>query len=321
MQKVHLKCFSFRPKGGNPCSHLRDGALQFCSSLSEDLKKLEQSLAKGSVSLRWSTEAMNLLKKMQVEFLKLVDRSELPFSGGCDNWLEEYMEATIKLLDFCNLLKKAISRVERYQMVVHFSIRKLQNDTSVATNITEIERLETERKMLLNAQNWGDVILDKCVPEYRTYKKGINSVLFAFKGTMIIVILFLVSAIVSPVSVDMGKDVGLEFHQQGPFATSLLTLNYQFRERIMRPEGRPTLDLVEKKMVEKAVADLKAHVAEGTVEDRKKLLKSVDMLKKRSDDLKEGLEMFDSAANEVFEEVIKGRKKILEIYSSSAMTS
>lgn len=101
------------------------------------------------------------------------------------------------LLDFYNLEKKTISWVERYQMVVHFSVRKLQNDTLVATNIIEIERLEIHTKMLKNAQNSGDVILDKCISEYRKYKEGINLVLFAFKSTMIIVILFLVSGIIS----------------------------------------------------------------------------------------------------------------------------
>lgn len=41
-----------------------------------------------------------------------------------------------------------------------------------------------------------------------------------------------------------------------------MTLNYQFGKRIMKPEGRSTLDLVENKMVEKAVTDLKEQIVE-----------------------------------------------------------
>lgn len=317
---MHLKCFSFLPKGGDPCSHQSDEALQFCSSLSGDLKKLGQSLVKGSISLQWSTEAMNLLKKMQVEFLKLVNKSGLSFSLGGENGLEEYMEATIMQLDFCNLLKKAISKVERYQMVVSFAVKKLQSDRSISTYKLEIDKLETERKTLLNVQNSGDIMLDKRIPECRKCKKGINSVLFMIKSTMTIVLLLLVSAIVSPVSIDMGRDIGNGFHHLGPFATSLMVLNSQFRERNLEPEGRLNVGLVEKEMVEKAVADIKSQIVEGMEEDKEKLSRSVDMLKRRSEDLKVGLDMFDSAVNEVFEEVIKGRKKILEIYSSSTST-
>lgn len=317
---MHLKCFSFLPRGGDPCSHLSDDALQFCSSLSGDLKKLGQSLVKGSISLQWSTEAMNLLKKMQVEFLKLVNKSGLPFSLGGENGLEEYMEATIMQLDFCNLLKKAISKVERYQMAVSFALEKLQSDRSISTYKLEIDSLETERKTLLNVQNSGDIMLDKHVPECRKCKKGINSVLLMIKSTMTILSLLLVSAIVSPVSIDMGRDIANGFHHLGPFATPLMMLNCQFRERNMEPEGRLNVGLVEMEMVEKAVADIKSQIVEGVEEDKEKLSRSVDMLKRRSEDLKVGLDMFDSAVNEVFEVVIKGRKKLLEMYSSSTMT-
>lgn len=48
-----------------------------------------------------------------------------------------------------------------------------------------------------------------------------------------------------------------------------MTLNYQFCKRIMKPEGRSTLDLVENKMVEKAVTDLKEQIVEKVGKGRR----------------------------------------------------
>lgn len=322
MGKVFLTCFpNFHLKGGNPCPPLNDDALRFCSSLSEDLTKLEQSLVESSVSLRWSTEAMNMLKKMQVQFLMLAEKSSLPLSlDDDDDWLDKYMKETVMLLDFCNLLKNAISGMERYRMVVDFTVKKLNDNSSVAANRTAIEQLEKESTKLQNVEKWGEAQIDKIISECGKWKKSTHPVMLAVESTMIIVSLILVSAVTSPVSIDTGRDVSNEFPQLGSFAASFVTLIYRFRERIRRPEASLNLGFIEKEMVEKMVTDLKKQVAEGMIEDRENLLESVDMLKKRSVDLKKGLEMFDSAVNEVFEEVIRGRKKLLEMLRSSTVT-
>ncbi|XP_077240091.1 protein BPS1, chloroplastic-like [Tasmannia lanceolata] len=324
MGRVFLTCFpTFLLKGKNPYPSLKDDASWFCSSLSEDLEKLGQSLINSPLSFQWATQAMNLLKKMQVDFLLLVEKSQLPFSFEGEYWLDQYMQETVILLDFCNLLKSAISRIERYRMEVDFTTTKMVDGSLITKNKIEIEGLERETMKHHDINNWRGLRLDTVMSEYSQYtkcKKSMDPVIFAVKSTMIIISLFIGSTIISSVSIDMEGDIGCEIPQVQSLTASLRTLIYRFRERIQRPEKNSSLGLVEHEMVERAVAELKAQVEEGRGEDGEKLLRSVDSLKKSCVGLKEGLEMFDTSVTEVFDEVIKGRNKLLEMFSAGIVT-
>ncbi|XP_010256523.1 PREDICTED: protein BPS1, chloroplastic-like [Nelumbo nucifera] len=309
--------------GGNSCSLKNEDVDKFCSSVSADVKKLQQSLATGAVSLRWSMEAMSVLKKIHIELLLLIERSRLPISLDGEDWLDQYMKVTVMLLDFCNLLKSAISGINRYRMMVDFTVRKLCDcDSGVAINRIEVERLERDSKKLYGNEKPRDVRLDELVvPKYKFKRKnGANPVIFAAKSAMIVISLLLVSAIVTPVLINMDEGVPNEISQLKSLMQSIKTLVSCFHEMIPKPGEDPRLVLAENVMIESVVADLKAQVAEGVVEDGDKFLKGVDLLKKRSSALKEGIDMFDSIVSDVFEEVIKGRNKVLGMLNPSKET-
>ncbi|XP_058088530.1 UPF0496 protein 4-like [Magnolia sinica] len=321
MVKVFPSYFSgFFIKGKNQTSPLDEDARQFCSSLSKDIERLECSLVDGSISLRWSAEAMNVLKKMHFEFLLFVEKSRPPISSEGKDWLDQYMKESVMLLDFCNVLKSAVSRIERYRMVVEFTVRKLNDDdTSIETKKIEMERLEREcKKNPAIIEKWGDARLDKIIWECNESKKGITPVMFAIKSTVMIITSLLFSAFISTATVDVGdREACRKFPQLGLFGSSLMTLVYRYRERIQTPKANSGMGLVEHEMVERAVDDLKAQIAGGMVEGREKVVRSVEVLNKRSVDLKESLQMFDSAVNGVFDEVIKGRNKLLGMFGST----
>ncbi|KAE8100275.1 hypothetical protein FH972_018190 [Carpinus fangiana] len=72
--------------------------------------------------------------------------------------------------------------------------------------------------------------------------------------------------------------------------------------------------LVENMVIEKAVLDIKEEVLkgeEGTYQGR--LRKSINLLKRSSLALKEGMEMFEALVNELFAEVENGRDKLLAV--------
>jgi hypothetical protein len=71
--------------------------------------------------------------------------------------------------------------------------------------------------------------------------------------------------------------------------------------------------LVENMVIEKAVLDIKEEGLKGEEgADMGRLRKSIDLLKRSSLALKEGMEMFEALVNnELFAEVEKGRDKLL----------
>ncbi|KAG9444110.1 hypothetical protein H6P81_015450 [Aristolochia fimbriata] len=318
-----LPAFKFRG-AGNLSLNYDEYARGFCCSLSDDLERLGKSLVGGGsgLSLKWAAEAMDFLKRMQIGFFELVEKMKVPMSMDGEDWLDHYMKQTVALLDFCNLLKTAISPIERYCMVVEFAARRIDEDPYNA----EIEKLEAEcgefdrisggnidQKYLQEVKLLGSTVVPGTGIKF---KKGTNPVLYVVKITVFIVSLLLVSAVVSPVSIDIDGDQP-EFPQMmGPFASSLRALARSFRERIRRkPEGDSSaIDVAEHETVRRAIEDVRAQL--GT-EDRENVLRSVESLKTKCGDLKEGLEAFSSAVDEVFEEVIKGRKKMMGMFSDS----
>jgi hypothetical protein len=71
-------------------------------------------------------------------------------------------------------------------------------------------------------------------------------------------------------------------------------------------------------MVESAVEEFKVQILNGGVPlNKEKLKKTIDSLQNSSLAMKEGLGIFDSVVNELFQEVVKGRNMILGLVASS----
>lgn len=323
MRRSVFPCFQTRSQ----CLLLTEDASRFCSCLAKDLGMLEQSLARDSVSLKWSVRAMSLLKKVQVELLVLCKKSKLPISHGAEeDWFDRYMKETATLLDFCNSLKSAVSGINRYRVVVELAIQKLDEDNS--SGMVDLDNIELERVHGAHEKFLDGVIKETSGPGSRISSggnqievKSMAVVMLAANTTMIVLSLLLVSAMVSPVSIDVGNGVvGHEVPQLKPCMELLTQLVGRFHERTPRPKNGSGLALVEHLMVAEVVEDLKAQVVEGRVDDRERLLSGVELLRTRSAGLREGVERIDAAVDELFEEVMRGRNEMLGIYRDGALS-
>ncbi|KAG1369964.1 protein BPS1, chloroplastic-like [Cocos nucifera] len=271
---------------------------------------------------------MSLLKKMQVELLVLFKKSKLPISYGAEeDWFDQYMKETATLLDFCNSLKSAVSGINRYRMVVELAIQKLGEDNSssmVDVNNVEFERVHRAHERFLDAGVMKETSrLGSGISSggNQVQVKSMAVVMLAAKTTMIVLSLLLISAMVSPVSIDMGNgDITHKVPQLKPCMELLTQLVGRFHERTPRPESGSGLALVEHEMVDEVVGDLKAQVVEGRIEDRERFLSGVELLRTRSAGLSEGVERFDAAVDEVFEEVMRGRNEMLGIFRDGSLS-
>uniref|UniRef100_A0A1D1XGK9 Protein BPS1, chloroplastic n=1 Tax=Anthurium amnicola TaxID=1678845 RepID=A0A1D1XGK9_9ARAE len=304
-----------------PCLHRRappppvseDDARSFCSSLSEDLRALEGALGEGPVSLRWSADAMRVLKKTQVELLALFRRSQLPAAVGPEmGWFDQYMEETAVLLDLCNHLRSVASGISRYRMVVDLAVQRIQDGSP-----PELETLESDHREFLGVAQRREPTLpdDAAAPPDRTTrdKSATGTAMLAARCATVAISLMLVSAFVSPVRIDVGEEgTAREFPQLGPLPASLASLVGRFRER--------GAALAEHQLVRDAVGDVRSRLGKGSADDDEGLSRSVQLLRQRSMGLKEAIEVFDSAVDEVFDETIKGRNALLATYRDEALT-
>lgn len=302
---------------------LKEDASMFFSSLTDGLARLDESLTKESVSLKWSIEAMNLLKNMQTDLLALFKKFDLPISIGSDeDWFDQYMQETAILLDFCNTLKAAISRFNWYCRIVDFTIQMLVEDNP--SKIVDFDRIEFNKM-----ENGHECLFDmKLVSEtiklgYKTSSsnqkcdKEMMLIMLVTKTTMLVLSLILVSSMNSPVSVDTnGVEPGSIVEEVKPCFDLLSLIARKVGERFENAE----ITIVEHEMIAEVLRDLKGQLVGGVAKDKVKFLKDLEKLREKLNELKEGVERFNSVLHEVFDEVIKGRNEMLGIFRDKALT-
>lgn len=314
----------------------------------------------GAVSMRWCADAMRLVKRMQRELLVMFKKADVPVGsavsygggggggdgGGC--WFEHYMQETAALLDFCNAFKSAVSRLHRYCMVVDFAaqvgcagagaaaengggaggwwleeepggddagaIRHRLSDVRAA--VSEAERLG--RKIMSSSSGGGGAGDDDA--------GGMVVVMLVAKITMAVVSMFVLQALTSPIvplaaDVDdghctLGRAAAVPVPELQPWRESLSVITDRFPRRPGVAEHERVAMVVKSMMI-----NTKMEGEEETKNGKQEQEDDhVELLRTRSGELREGVEMFDCVLDEVFDEVIKGRNEMLGIFRDKALT-
>ncbi|KAH0437042.1 hypothetical protein IEQ34_026305 [Dendrobium chrysotoxum] len=239
---------------------------------------------------------MKILKKMQVELLILIKKSNLRISTGTEdgNWFNHYMKDSMTMLDLCNTLKFAVSRVDRYRMMVDIMMNEFnKNDSSKNMEFKSQEYLILHTVKETTGQGERIDVEDE----------SISSAMIAL----------LHSAVVSQVSIKLGGcDLAYKYPQLKPFIKMLSMLVGEFNERDSTIENRSGSELIEQEIVAKVIVDIQTQVVDG-IEDKEKFLSSLELLRTSSVELKEGIENLDVAVGDVFDVLIRGRNEMLGV--------
>ncbi|XP_042961031.1 uncharacterized protein LOC122295844 isoform X2 [Carya illinoinensis] len=268
------KCFPFcRGKSSSSSSssmNINEHIKLFCS-LNSDIERLNTSLAGDSISLKWCSEAINLLRKMHSHFLLFFEKFHI-------------------------------------SVLWDGKLRNGGNISDATTKITEIERLVSESQKIYGVEKWRDTNLFKTDMLKTKSKDSTICFIYAITSSMRLVGMLVFSALLYPISITMDKEVYWVSPQLKSFSVSIGKLVGCFLKVLegVKDKSRPIL--VENKVIEKTVLDIKAQVLKGKAVDQEKL---INLLKQSSLVLKEGMEMFESVVDELFEEVVKGRNEVL----------
>ncbi|XP_065028626.1 protein BPS1, chloroplastic-like [Musa acuminata AAA Group] len=311
MEGSALPCLRCQGLSSTP---LTEDASTFCTSLTEDLKGLELSLAKDSISLRWFVEAMSVLKRMQVRLLALLKKSELPISCEAEDWFDQYMQESASLLDFCNSMKSALSGINRSRMALELAVHKLSEDNEFG-----LERLQKAHEEILDFSiekerlglAKGGILLGGNGSD----DKNMAIVMFAAKTTVTVLSWFMISAMISPVPVNVeDKELTSSIPELQQCMEMLTELTGSFDKRISSLGIGREVALVEHEMVNEAVEELQA-----AEKNSHSFLSGLEKLRTRSFELKEGIERLGTVVDEVFEEAIRGRNEMLDIFRNATL--
>ena len=316
----------------------------FCSSLVDGLAHLEATLSAedddggggSAVSMRWCADAMRLVRRMQRDLLAVFRSADARADPcGGEDWLEQYMQETAALLDFCNAFKSAVSRMHRYCMVVDFAAQvgcagaggvaaslvaesagpPKETDAPSSPAAAVRAKLSDVKAVVSEAERLGGKIISSS-----TGSGSMVLVTLVAKITMAVVATSVLHALThaSPPSL-LDDDVGVGgSHQRSstlaradvpeqlrPWRESLSAIN----ERVAALPA----SIAEHESVVTAVRDMIGGKTEGS-EDH------VEVLRTRSGELREGVEMFDCVLDQVFDEVIRGRNEMLGIFRDKVLT-
>ncbi|CAO2143576.1 unnamed protein product [Urochloa humidicola] len=307
----------------------------------------------GLVSMRWCADVMRLVKRMQREMLVIFRKADLPASAassrrgaGAGDWFEHYMQETAALLDFCNAFKAAVSRMHRYCMVVDFATQvgraaaagRDDDGAAAAASLVIVESAAAAAVDPCAAEPGQAAVRDKikeakaAVAEAerlgRTVISGAGAgmvvVTLVAKITTSILSIIVLQALTSPS--ESSLDAGGVQVQPALAAAAVVPELEPWRESLSLIHARfpSPATVAEHENVAMAVRDLVNGKTAGHGGDQQQEHEvargHVELLRARSGELREGVEMFACVLDEVFDEVIRGRNEMLGILRDKALT-
>ncbi|GAB4844824.1 hypothetical protein Ancab_038212 [Ancistrocladus abbreviatus] len=318
MAKVFLTCFSpFSPREKPLISssiHATELASGVLLSLANDLQELRRSIEEKSISLHWCSEAMFIIKKMHSYFLLFSEKSQVPMSLDHASLMDEYLRGSLDLLDFCVFLKSATSSLDRYRLTVDFTVKKLFGDGFSSNYKKEIEGLAREDDKLFDVKRWKDKL--NVVSQTKLKCTNNMHVVYIITSTMTTISLLIFCSMLHPMPIKFDEEIYCKFPDYNVLSNAIQKLVSCFYEisKCVGEKGR--VSLLERSMIEDAIEQFKVQLTEGRELEKEKILESLEMLRKKSVALKEGLDVFESVVNEVFEDVINGRRKVVALITA-----
>ncbi|CAM6115831.1 unnamed protein product [Calypogeia fissa] len=326
--------------GGKLPHHYNDDVANYYASLAKGLDNLERAAAADFMSFEFISSGIDLLRSAHSGALLLIETLRLPVSTNGEEWLNEYMDETVKLLDVCNVLKSAGSGLEQYQNLVESAIRAVDVPGNVRYQVhrglhtlnacrQEMLQIETEHRILMETKieaagkltvNLGDKHVENKFVKWN----GFWGVLFALKNMTAYICRLLLCAVVyiGPIPALNAELVSVK----SLWSASLVRLHQSVTEEIGKTQsGRkcPIMFSSDVELLEGALADLRTQLqpvmrgAGFRNDDGEKFRQTIQSLKKGSQKLQTGVETVDWHINDLFDEIVEGRNKLLNLFSAS----
>ncbi|KAK1276707.1 hypothetical protein QJS04_geneDACA001875 [Acorus gramineus] len=312
----------------NPSSTSINGFYAYITRSLDDLERaLLNDSAGGPMSSHFLQRALSLLRALHSQLTHLAQRLHLPAVG--EKWLDEYMDETSRLWDACHLLKLAVSGLENFSVSASAVVSTLDNNRHPSP---QLARQATRgiigcRREAVGLEEENRVLAENRVPqlslrldERMSYAPvgAFRGVLYAMRNVGSLLLTVLVWGLVC-FQPELGR-LAVEDGGSSTTASALMgavgRVRRRVEEEVVVVEGgrKGGVLLWEFRRVRGVMEELKVELEKGE-EMEGKIKERVEVMKGCLGVLKVGIDGIVGQLDDFFDEIVEGRKKILDICS------
>ncbi|CAJ2649190.1 unnamed protein product [Trifolium pratense] len=311
----------------------------FYNMLNQGLNELHQSfLSHNFMSFQFLSQIISSLQSFHSQLTLLVRKLRLPVGG---KWLDEYMDESSRLWDSCHVLKSAISGMDNYCSSAtnisssldgyHHFTPELSRQIIRAINVCqrEILGMEEENKSLTETRIEQ---LSQCLNQNTNISSDSNSklngfsgfrgVLFAMRSVSSLLLMILLTGIAYCwSSTCFHQGLGQGYHEGhmvfgSGFMVSMSLLQQKVAEEIDNNDVQQGIMMFEFQQAKIAMDELKVELERITCYNGGEIIQEkVDNVKSCFGLLRCGVETITGQLDDFFDEIVEGRKKLLDMCS------